>query len=237
MAGLFVRNNFDKKVVNYICSRHLFSSNSVSTSGYEYNYTDSVDQDVQINRNKSGLLLQHRNMLYERPSYKKPSSWIHLSEKYQRKVFSRCGLESGIDPRICFLKKSDLNSQKNYEAVSEPENIFCMMEKSKSKDKQKRDVVLEREEFIIKNMGKLEHWKKDLQNRIKKKEEAALAAKQRKERLVEEVRRHFGFKVDPRDEQFKEVLEQKEREDKKMQKEAKRKAKEQKLLSKLVENT
>lgn len=47
--------------------------------------------------------------------------------------------------------------------------------------------------------------------------------------------RHFGFKVDSRDERFKEMLEMKEREDKKRQKEAKRKLKEAKVMEKMVE--
>jgi hypothetical protein len=38
--------------------------------------------------------------------------------------------------------------------------------------------------------------------------------------MVEEVRRHFGFKLDTRDERFKEMLEQKEKEYKKKQKKA-----------------
>lgn len=58
---------------------------------------------------------------------------------------------------------------------------------------------------------------------------------ERKDRLVEEVRRHFGFKIDPKDERFKQMLEQKEKADKKVQKEERRKLKEQKLMAKLQE--
>lgn len=56
---------------------------------------------------------------------------------------------------------------------------------------------------------------------------------QRKERLVEEVRRHFGYTVDPKDEKFQMLLEKKEKEQKKLLKEAKRKAREEKVLEKL----
>lgn len=52
--------------------------------------------------------------------------------------------------------------------------------------------------LVAKNMTKIEQWEKELHAKIYKKEQDMLAAKERKERLVEEVRRHFGFKIDPR---------------------------------------
>lgn len=63
----------------------------------------------------------------------------------------------------------------------------------------------------------------------------ARVAKERKDRLIEEVRRHFGYTIDPRDERFKEMLELKEKEQRKALKESKRQAKESKLMSKLIE--
>lgn len=56
----------------------------------------------------------------------------------------------------------------------------------------------------------------------------------RKERLIEEVRRHFGYKVDPKDDRFKEMLEKKEKEEKKAMKEARKKAREEKVVKKLL---
>lgn len=50
---------------------------------------------------------------------------------------------------------------------------------------------------------------------------------------MEEVRRHFGYTVDPKDDKFKEMLEKKEKEQKKAMKEEKKKLKEQKLMNKL----
>lgn len=53
--------------------------------------------------------------------------------------------------------------------------------------------------------------------------------------MVEEVRRHFGFKIDPRDDRFKELLEQKEKEERKKAKEAKKKARQERITAKLEE--
>lgn len=56
---------------------------------------------------------------------------------------------------------------------------------------------------------------------------------EKKERLIEEVRDILGFRIDPRDERFKEALEQKEKEEKKKSKAAKKLAKEQRMLEQL----
>ena len=110
-----------------------------------------------------------------------------------------------------------------------------MKEINEKAKQDKRNIILKREEDITKNLMKLGQWKTDLANKVAKRELDAKTAKDRKDRLVEEVRRHFGFKVDAKDEKFKELLEQKEKEEKKKNKEAKRQVKEKKMIDKLIE--
>jgi len=54
---------------------------------------------------------------------------------------------------------------------------------------------------------------------------------------MEEVRRHFGYTMDPRDERFKALLEKKELEEKKRSKEAKKREREQKMLERLQQKS
>lgn len=81
----------------------------------------------------------------------------------------------------------------------------------------------------------MEKWTAELHERITKKEAALEAAKLRKTRMVEEIRSHFGFKISPHDDRFKEMLVQKEKEEKKKKKEAKKQAKMERLQN-YVEN-
>lgn len=136
---------------------------------------------------------------------------------------------------ICFPSKSEFAEKKEFEKVAYPFTLQEMLKTNEKFNTDKAKAVLKREDDITKNLGKLEQWKSELANKVAKKELDAKIAKDRKDRLVEEVRRHFGFKVDPKDDKFKELLEQKEKEDKKLSKEAKRKVKEAKMLAKLVE--
>lgn len=78
-------------------------------------------------------------------------------------------------------------------------------------------------------MAKMGQWKAKLHEKIAQKEAQLEAAKREKDRLVEEVRRHFGFKISPHDERFKEMLAQKEKEEKKKKKAAKKQARIDKL--------
>lgn len=82
-----------------------------------------------------------------------------------------------------------------------------------------------REKSILAKLSKMDQWTAELNTKIEKKKIEMENARKRKERLVEEVRRHFGFNISPHDARFKEMIEQKEKEEKKKKKEAKKKAK------------
>lgn len=135
---------------------------------------------------------------------------------------------------ICWPNKSALKDQKEYEKIAHPYSLQEMIKTNEMTKKAKADAVTLREDNIAKKLEKLEMWKHELNTKIAKKESSAKEAKDRKDRLVEDVRRHFGYKVDPRDDRFKELLEQKEREDRKRLKEEKRKVKEAKMITKLA---
>uniref|UniRef100_A0A182Q1F8 Large ribosomal subunit protein mL64 n=1 Tax=Anopheles farauti TaxID=69004 RepID=A0A182Q1F8_9DIPT len=189
-------------------------------------------------RNKSRLLPQHRNMLHDVLPYDQSQSWIHETVKYKRMMLGRYGIDgSKVDPRVCFPTKKEAFEKSEYERVAYPFTLKQMMDENEANRKARKAAIESREADIARKFEKLDQWTADLNARIEKKEAEARAAKERKDRLVEEVRRHFGFKVDPRDERFQEMLAQKEREDRKKVKEAKRKEKEEKMMEKLQKKT
>lgn len=204
---------------------------------FEDDDTELKEDIIEKNRNKSRLLPQHQNMLKNAVPYNESQSWIHNTVKYKRMMFGRYGLESGVDPRICFYSNKEVDEQKEYERVAYPFTLQHMMKVNERNKLEKGETIQKREDDIGKKLAKLDTWTKELNAKIAKKEADAKAAKERKERLVEEVRRQFGFKLDVRDERFKELLAQKEKEDKKKLKEERRKIKEEKMLAKLQQKT
>ncbi|PSN30352.1 hypothetical protein C0J52_25490 [Blattella germanica] len=181
------------------------------------------EEELQKKRNKSRLNAHHRNILHGNMPYTEPMAWFHETVKYKQKMYGRYGQSSGVLPGVMWPTKEDLEDMKEYERVAHPLTLQEMVQKEEQRRKEEQDKIKAREEELLTKFSKLEQWKKEVKANAAKKLAAAEAAKAKKDRLVEEVRRHFGFKIDPRDDRFKEMLEQKEKEERKLAKEAKRK--------------
>nr|XP_022904238.1 growth arrest and DNA damage-inducible proteins-interacting protein 1 [Onthophagus taurus] len=192
------------------------------------------EAELERKRDKSRLNPAHRNMLHDRKPYNEEVHWSHNTLNYHRKMYGRYGASSGVNPAYCWPIKSELIDTKEYERVKYPMSLKEMIETSKKLRVEKEEKILKRQKEISTKMLKLDGWIKDLQIKVAKRESEAKAAKERKDKLIEEVRRHFGYTVDPRDERFKEMLVKKEKEQKKQMKEAKKKVKEAKYVERLI---
>ena len=91
-----------------------------------------------------------------------------------------------------------------------------------------------REEEVDKAAAKMDEWRSKLLAKIQAKETAVIAAKVKKERALEQIREQFGFKIDPRDERFQEIMAQKAKEDKKKKKEEIKKLKHERMMASLL---
>ncbi|KAJ2950411.1 hypothetical protein O0L34_g8653 [Tuta absoluta] len=191
------------------------------------------EAELEWKRNVSRLSQAHYNVINGRRPYEEPKHTAHLTVKYNRKMYGKYGIASGVNPSICWPSKQDIADIKEFESVAYPFTIKGMMETVAQRKKEEQQKIELREKEVAAKFEKLEQWKKELQDRIAKKESDAKAAKDKKERLVEEVRRHFGFKLDPRDERFQEMLAKREKEQKKAEKQAKKEAKEKMMIAKL----
>lgn len=202
--------------------------------------TENREAYIAKIRNKSGLLSQDHRRVKNQVPYDEPQSWVHLTVAYQRKMYGRYGAVSGVDPRIMFPTAEDLADKAEYERVAFPKTLQQMIAEEKEAAELKVASKRAREEDIAKKLTKLDQWTKELRARVAKKEADARAAEEKRERLVEDVRRQFGFRLDARDPRFAEMLEQKELEDKKVSKAMKKQKKQEIVLKRLqaqFENT
>ncbi|XP_072378691.1 large ribosomal subunit protein mL64-like [Diabrotica undecimpunctata] len=211
----------------------LEEESNLSPSDFISDEAKARDAIIEQKRNKSRLREQDRSILMNKNPYPEPCASHHGSLKYIRRTYGRYGEASGVNPSLCWPVKEELDSSKEYERLKHPYTIPEMIAEAAKLRKEKEERTAMRQEEIVKRMQKLEGWKQDLFNRIAKKEAEARSVKERKERLVEEVKRHFGYSVDPKDERFKEMLEKKEKEQRKALKEERRKQKEAKLMDKI----
>ncbi|VEN49652.1 unnamed protein product [Callosobruchus maculatus] len=192
------------------------------------------EERLEKSRNKSRLYPPHRNRVLDQPAYTEPQMFHHGTLKYLRKTYAKYGSASGVNPAICWPTEQEIKDAIEYEKVAYPYTIPEMVAMAKKQQAEKEERIRARQEDIVKKVAKLDMWKKELNDKIAKKEQEANLAKQRKDRLIEEVRKHFGYTVDPRDEKFKEMLEKKEKEQKKALKEERKKMREAKMMDRLL---
>lgn len=197
---------------------------------------DSKKRERQIERmrNKSRLRKTHRNLLYDLPQPLDEYPWDH-TVAFSRTQYGRYGAASGVDPRLCFYTPSELADKQEYERVAYPYTIQQMIEMNKQEKAEKDAKIRERERKIATNLTKLDKWMADLNERVAKKEEEVRLAKEKRERMLEDIRQEIGFKIDYKDPRFKALMEQKEIEAKKMKKKEKKQKREELLIEKLKE--
>lgn len=196
-----------------------------------------TEEQILSKRNKSRLYDPHRRMAngeIDHPIPELSHNWMHKTIKHQRKVHAQFGEKSGLPPGIHWPDYEDLQSRKEYESVAQPFTFHEMIENAKEKRRLEKEAFENRAAEVEANMAKVEKLKQDIIAKKSAKDKEAHIAQERREALIEEVRRHFGYKVDPREEKFQELLEKKEKEQKKLMKDSRKKEREAKLLAQLL---
>lgn len=195
---------------------------------------DARARDIERMRNKSRLTKNHRCKLYNKPVDEGDYQW-DKTVYYVRKQFGRFGYASGVDPRFCFDTPDEADDKREYERVAYQYTIQSAMEANRQAKLEKAAAIKAREDKIAANLGKLDKWIGDMNARMAKKEELAREAKEKRERIMEEVRQHFGFKIDFRDPRFQALIEEKEKAQKKAKKQERKKKQETVLMERLQE--
>ncbi|XP_013140672.1 PREDICTED: growth arrest and DNA damage-inducible proteins-interacting protein 1 [Papilio polytes] len=235
--NLPIRSNFIR--CNLLASLRKYATTSPEIEQNEQVLIDDTDDvqareaEIEKKRNKSKLSPAHYNLVNGRRPYVTPKSTAHLTVKYNRKMYGIYGVTSGVNPSLCWPTKAEIQEKQEYEAVAYPFTIREMIDAAAVRRKEEQARIEERDKEVAAKFHKLDQWKKELNAKIAKKTAEVQAAKLKKERLVEEVRRHFGFTLDPRDERFQEMLAKREKEQKKKEKQARMEAKEKLMIAKL----
>ncbi|CAL8083412.1 unnamed protein product [Orchesella dallaii] len=192
-----------------------------------------TEEEIDAKRNISRLNNSDRRLVNGEHPYPEPKTWIHHTVRYKQKVFAQYGESSGVNPGIMWPTREELQNKIEHEQICHPFTVQEMIAKKQAERRAEKEAIENRIKFVEERMKLVDQFKEDLRKRQEAKEKESNEAKARREKLVEEVRRHFGYTVDPRDERFQELLAKKEKEDRKKQKEARKLEKEKRMLEKL----
>jgi hypothetical protein len=197
---------------------------------------EPAEEELQKICNKSKLRADHLRIYYGEhpriPDEEKPQYMRTL--KWQRKLIGTCGFEGQYDPGICFATKEEVRDLTEYEKVAFDVPLLEIRRRELEKLDRIKKERYERENAITEALAKQEQWKAKIRARMDERNEIAEAAKAEKARLLEEVRRYFGYTIDPKDEKFQIILAMKEREVAKEKRQERKKQKEQQFLEKLA---
>ncbi len=169
------------------------------------------------------------------PPHEKPTiDDYSTSLNYKRKLYGLYGAASGVDPAICFTTKAEIDDIREYEKVAFDKSIMEIRQEALKKIVEEKAQYRIREEELERKMKGVENWKQKIREKMTQKATEMDKAKQERARILEEVRRYFGYTIDFHDEKFQIMLEFKEAELKKKQRDAKKKRKEEILMAKLA---
>ncbi|XP_034249789.1 growth arrest and DNA damage-inducible proteins-interacting protein 1 [Thrips palmi] len=187
------------------------------------------DERIQKIRDISGLRPSHRNIANRVLPSEEKTLPHEFTVRYNKKMFGRYGYESGVNPSICWPSKYELEDKKEYESVAYPYTIAEVAERERAKKKQLEEERMERDKQITENVKKMLKLKEEFIQRQEKHRADTEAAKAFKTRLIEEVRLHFNYTVNERDEKFRLELKERARQLKEKEKLSKKTSKKEKL--------
>lgn len=199
----------------------------------ENNFTKT---DLEKMCDKSRLNKGHRNLVNGQMPYDTPMHRFHNTVKYKRRMYGRYGDSSNVYPGLAWPTAEDLENIREFEQVAYPLTIQEMQQNALKRLETEQNEIRMRQKKIDDNMKNLNGWLKEVKEKAAKKIHEAQQAKEKREKLIEEVKKHFGYKIDPKDERFKEMLVKREKEEKKKIREERKKIREEKLLQYLKTN-
>ena len=220
-----------------LCQRSVrLGSRSASTAA-EQDDQQTTPAAPPADTNVSGLREWHYRKYHgQQPVIDEETGHLR-SLRAQRRIWALYGTRTGISPAVGWPVKEEWEDKMEYESLAYPDTLQEMVRKHQTEKRTKEEAVRARMDAIEAKMENLEKWKKEILDKKHKKERELQAAKDKHDRLIEEVKEYLGFKVDSKDPRFKEILEQKELEEKKRAKEAKKKEKQARALAKLRQMT
>ncbi|CAG0887869.1 unnamed protein product [Cyprideis torosa] len=177
------------------------------------------------------------NRLQGKPPYGDlgPQTREHHTFTYQRKMFGTYGSASGINPGICWPRKDELEEMEVAEKLEvSSEDLITRIQRIKRRKQKEKEALIAKDKLFQRNMLKQPALIAAFEKRQKKILEEEDLQRIKKEELVEEVRAYFGYRIDPADPKFQEMVEKKKKEEAKREKELKKREKQAAELAKMI---
>lgn len=198
--------------------------------------TEQKEKELQDARLKSRLFYSDRALINnERPqagiSWEKYDE--HTSRQFKARMLSNYGKSTGINPSVSWPTSNEIEIQKEYERVLyDGMSLREMIDSIEKKIKEDEEEIIRTEKEIKVNLAKQEADVAAWQKRVETRNSHAERERNKRQQILKELRKEYGYDVNPNDPQFAEKIAEKEKIMAKEAKEAKKQLKEKKLEEK-----
>ncbi|XP_022694996.1 growth arrest and DNA damage-inducible proteins-interacting protein 1-like [Varroa jacobsoni] len=156
-----------------------------------------------------------------------------FSVQQLRSDYVTYGAATGINAGVCWPTKKEMADLHFIDSEFHP-TFAQMKERLETQKKEAAEAIIAREEAIEGNLAKLASWRKEMLEKEEKMLREEAEKKAIMEERIREVREYIGYNVAPSDPKFIEVMEMKDAERKAAAKEARKLAKKQKMIERLM---
>ena len=129
-------------------------------------------------------------------------------------MLARYGKSTGINPKVAWPTKEEIELQKEYEAVlyDGPKSVPEMIKEVHEKERLEHEQIIQVEKEIREKLAKQEQEIKAWQKRVENRNVFAERERQKRQQILDELRDEFGYEINPNDQQFAEKIAEKEKE-------------------------
>merc|ERR1712192_393308 len=181
---------------------------------------------IQERRNKSRLSASHRQIVkgempYEGSIFHYNSD--HMSKEHKRSQMSKYGKkQTGVEPGQCWPTQDEVQLAREWEQLYQEKPLKQMIEEARQKVEDAHQKRLDREKEGLKNL--------EAKDRMGAKTRMLDQERERREKVLEELRLEFGYVINPEDNYMKGRITERERVLIREEKEKKRQEKKEKEL-------
>ena len=200
----------------------------------EYNREAQL-MELKGKRNKSKLSASDRQMLNGlAPDYglKLQYGRIHHSKEYRRSMLAQYGSDqTNVDPAMSWPTDEELRLASDWERLYQDTPLTQQIAQVKTDIQQRKADRIAREKVIEANLSKMDSQIKQWKQRVNTKNKQAEMERERREKVLAELREEFGYNVNPQDNYMKERIAEREKALIKEEKEAKKAIKKEKFAA------
>merc|ERR1719474_1542330 len=190
---------------------------------------------IQSRRNKSRLSASDRQILHGNPPYHGVMfeyNSMHRSKEFKRSMLSKYGKEkTGVEPGIVWPTAKEVQLAIEWEELYQEKPLIDQIKETKRNIEKRKEDRIARELLVEESLNKMDAQVKQWKARVGAKNKLAEAERERREKVLAELKLEFGYNINPEDNYMKERIVEREKVIIKEEREAKKAAKKEKAAA------